>query len=106
MSHDKIPRRPGVSKAVALAYDPLSDAAPRLIGKGSGPLADRILALAKAKGIPIQKDPGLIEFLMRVDLEERIPSELYAAVASVLAIVWVADRAAADHSSEARPTSG
>ena len=106
MNQGNPPRRPGAAKAVALAYDPMADAAPRLVGKGSGPMADRILALANAKGIPIHKDPGLIQFLMRVDLEERIPAELYAAVASVLAMVWVADRAAADRSSEAPPTGG
>jgi flagellar biosynthesis protein len=102
MAHEEHSGRLGsTSKVAALAYDPMSDAAPRLVGKGSGAMAERILAIAHEKGIPIQKDPGLVQFLMRVDLEERIPAELYAAVASVLAMVWLADRAAADRSSEA-----
>lgn len=82
------------ARAAALAYDPMADSAPRLVGKGGGPIAERMVALAKERGIPIHKDPGLLGFLMRVDLEEKIPSELYAAVATVLAMVWTADRQA------------
>lgn len=89
---------PRVSKAVALVYDPLAgDCAPRLVGKGSGELAERIIAMAEKNSIPIQTDPGLVGFLLRVDLEERIPPELYAAVASVLALVWSADRSDLAH---------
>lgn len=78
-------------KAVALAYDPLRDGAPRVIGKGAGPVAERILAIAQERSIPIHSDPGLLSFLMRVDLDERIPPELYAAVAAVLALTWSVD---------------
>ena len=87
-------------RAVALAYDPMSDSAPKLSGKGAGPVAEKILQIAPEHGIPVQKDPGLLDFLMRVDLEEKIPTELYAAVAAVLAMVWTADKALTDRSSD------
>ena len=85
---------------VALAYDPLSDVAPIVAGKGAGPLAEKILQIAEERGIPIQRDPGLLSFLMQVDLAEKIPPELYTAVAAVLAMVWTADKLSSDRSSD------
>lgn len=78
-------------KAVALAYSPQDDLAPRLVGKGQGELAERLIAKAKEHGLPIHKDPQLVRFLMKVDLEESIPPALYVAVAQVLALVWSAE---------------
>lgn len=80
------------ARAAALAYDPLAQQAPSVIAKGSGVLAERIIALAHERGLPVHKDPELLQFLMRVDLDETIPPALYLAVASVLALVWSADR--------------
>jgi flagellar biosynthesis protein len=85
---------PHTPKAVALAYDPLADGAPRVVGKGGGPVAERIIDLARERGIPIHSDPGLLSFLMRVDFDDRIPPELYGAVAAVLALAWAADQGA------------
>lgn len=85
---------PARLRAAALAYDPAADGAPKLIGKGGGLVAERIVEMAIERGIPVHADPGLLGFLMRVDLEERIPAELYVAVASVLAMVWTADHEA------------
>lgn len=98
--------RQPISKAVALAYDPLAGGAPRVVGKGGGEVADRILALARERGIPVHSDPGLLSFLMRVDLDERIPAELYAAVAAVLAMVWTAESLAERHSSAGKDPPG
>lgn len=92
------------NKAAALAYDPKSNAAPRLVGKGGGPIADRILQLAQAKGIPIHQDTGLVNFLMRIDIDQQIPSELYTAVAAILAMLWASGQQPTNRSSEPPPS--
>jgi flagellar biosynthesis protein len=75
-------------RAVALGYDPEKDEAPRVLATGGGAVAERILALAKENGIPIQEDPVLVAALAGLDLETAIPPELYAVVAEVLAFVY------------------
>ncbi|HPA76109.1 MAG TPA: EscU/YscU/HrcU family type III secretion system export apparatus switch protein, partial [Deltaproteobacteria bacterium] len=68
-------------KAVALKYERGRDAAPKITAKGRGAVADKILALAREHGIPIEKDTTLMEALYRLDLNEQIPEELYQIVA-------------------------
>jgi len=75
-------------KVAALKYDPEKDQAPRVIAKGTGLLAEKILALAKEHGIPIKKDEALVEALYRLEIEAEIPPALYEAVAVVLAWAW------------------
>jgi len=60
-------------KAVALKYERGRDAAPKITAKGRGAVADKILALAREHGIPIEKDTTLMEALYRLDLNEQIP---------------------------------
>ncbi|MDX9746207.1 MAG: EscU/YscU/HrcU family type III secretion system export apparatus switch protein [Syntrophales bacterium] len=74
--------------AAALRYDPDRDAAPRLTAKGRGHVADRIIETAREHGIPIRNDPGLVEILSRLDLDDQIPVEVYRAVAEILAFVY------------------
>lgn len=80
----RIPRK----KAVALRYDVEKDAAPVVIAKGQGLLAERILELAREHGIHIQEDPDLTALLAQIEVNAAIPAELYAAVAQVLAFVY------------------
>ncbi len=75
-------------KVAALKYDPGKDKAPRVIAKGTGLLAEKILALAKEHGIPIKKDEALVEALYRLEIEAEIPPALYEVVAVVLAWAW------------------
>lgn len=85
-------------RAAALRYQPEApflDAAPRLVAKGAGLLADRMLALAKANGIPIQKDSDLLAALEPLDVNALIPNELFQAVAIVLAALYKANGKAA-----------
>ncbi len=81
-------------RAAVLAYDPLAPGGPRLVAKGHGEIAERMIAIARANGLALHQDAGLLNFLMRVDLDEQIPQELYVAVAAVLALVWNAEREA------------
>ena len=75
-------------QTVALRYAPKRDAAPKLVAKGRGFQADKILELARLHNIPIRQDRNLVQILSRLDLEEEIPTEVYQAVAEILAFIY------------------
>jgi flagellar biosynthesis protein len=79
-------------KAVALRYDAAQDSAPKVVAKGSGHLAERILAVAREHGIAIHEDPDLLQTLAALDVDMEIPEALYRAVAEVLAFVYQTNR--------------
>ena len=81
------PRR----SAVALAYRS-ADAAPRVVAKGRGLIADEIIARAREHGVYVHESPELVSLLMQIDLDERIPPQLYQAVAELLAWLYRLDR--------------
>lgn len=73
--------------AVALAY---LDGQPgqQVVAKGNGPIADAIIACAREAGVYVHESPELVSLLMRVDLDQHIPSQLYVAVAELLAWLY------------------
>jgi flagellar biosynthesis protein len=73
--------------AVALAYDRESDEAPRVVAKGRGELAERIVAVARENGVAVESDPALAAALSIVELDADIPEDLYRAVAAVIGFV-------------------
>ena len=73
--------------AVALAYQKGEDAAPRVVAKGYGHVAQRIVELARENDIVIDTNAELAEALSDVGLDEMIPVELYKAVAEVIGYV-------------------
>jgi flagellar biosynthesis protein len=77
-----------LKKAVALKYRHQIDAAPKVVAKGQGIIAERIIEMAREHNIPLKRDPALIEVLSKMDLDQEIPPELYRAVAEVLAYVY------------------
>ena len=79
-------------KAVALKYDKLKDAAPKITAKGQGKTAENIIALALEHGVPVTDDPDLVEVLASLDIEQEIPAEIYVAVAELLAFVYGANK--------------
>jgi flagellar biosynthesis protein len=81
-------KRQEQKRAAALQYDAGKDRAPLLTAKGSGAVAERIIELAVRHGIPIRKDPALVQVLSKLDIGDAIPVELYQAVAEVLAFVY------------------
>ena len=74
--------------ALALGYKPDQQSAPKLLAKGKGLIADKIIELANSKGIPIKKDSDLITVLYKLEIDEEIPPELYEAVAELLAFIY------------------
>ena len=78
--------------AVALKYDAKTMRAPRVVAKGMRRIAERIVAIARAHGVPVVQDIPLahaLEKLVGVDAE--IPVALYRAVAGILAYVYAKD---------------
>ncbi|MBN3807323.1 flagellar biosynthesis protein FlhB [Paraburkholderia sp. Ac-20336] len=72
--------------AAALVYDAQSgEAAPRVVAKGYGLLAEMIVQRAKEAGLYVHEAPEMISLLMQVDLDARIPPQLYQATAELLA---------------------
>ncbi len=74
--------------AAALGYDRGVDAAPRVLARGRGEVAQRILERADECGIPIERDPDLLACLGSLQVGEDIPVEAYQAVAQVLAFLY------------------
>ncbi len=79
-------------QAVAIRYKAEEDAAPHVVAKGQGLLAERIMEIARAEGIHIKEDPDLVGLLAKLDVDTAIPEELYKAVAEVLAFVYRLNR--------------
>lgn len=89
---EETPRR----KAVALRYDRENDQAPRVVAKGDGFVAERILSLAEEHGVTVYEDIDLTASLAQLDLHVEIPESLYRAVAEVLAFVYRLNRSKSD----------
>lgn len=79
-------------QAAALSYDPNAAGAPILKAKGKGLVAEQIIATARENGIPVQEDPGLVELLGQLEINESIPEDLYQAVAEVFAYIYRLDQ--------------
>lgn len=75
-------------RVAALRYDHPKDRAPKLVARGDGHIAERILALAREHGIPVHADRELVDVLARMDLEEDIPVEVYQVVSEILAFLY------------------
>lgn len=75
------------SLAIALAYAP-GDTAPRIVAKGRGLIADEIIRRARQHGVFVHESPELVTLLMQSNLDDRIPPQLYVAVAELLAWIY------------------
>lgn len=98
--HDAGPR----GEAVALAYSK-GDAAPRVVAKGRGLIAREIIERAREAGVFVHESPELVGLLMQVDLDSRIPPELYVAVAELLAWIYRVEQGVPP-GTQARPPGG
>lgn len=83
--------RPPKPAAVALRYDAEEDHAPRVLAKGQGEVAERILAIARERGIPLHEDRDLVRLLLVLDLDLEVPPHMYQALAEVLAHIYRAN---------------
>lgn len=75
--------------AIAIKYDPEKMAAPIVVAKGAGLLAQRIRRIALEHGIAIVERKPLAQVLYKtVEIGQPIPMEQYQAVAEVLRYVY------------------
>ncbi|MCT2534507.1 EscU/YscU/HrcU family type III secretion system export apparatus switch protein [Aquibacillus koreensis] len=81
-------------KAVALKYDQEHDVAPKITASGKGYVAETIIQKAEENNVAIQEDPTLVHLLSQLNVNEKIPEELYLAVAEVFAFIYHVDQEA------------
>ena len=81
------PDRKALRNAVALTYAE-TDAAPRVVAKGRGVIAEQIINRAREHGVYVHESPELVSLLMQIDLDQRIPPQLYVAVSELLAWIY------------------
>ncbi len=74
-------------KVVALKYEEDGTSAPKVVAKGQGVIAKKIMEKAKEFDVPIFQNKALAESLLSLDAGEQIPPNLYKAVAEVF--VWL-----------------
>ncbi len=74
-------------KAVALAYEQNKQKAPKVLAKGEGLLAQRIIEKAKEYDIPLFQSQALVDSLINLEIDEEIPPKLYQAVVEVF--IWL-----------------
>ncbi len=79
-------------KAAALQYDIEREDAPKVTATGKGYVAEEIIERAQENNIPIQSDPTLVELLSELNINEKIPEELYQLVAEVFAYIYQVDQ--------------
>ena len=78
-------------KAVALTYDP-SNKAPQVVASGKGAVAERIIEKAKEADVATYKDEELTDTLLKLEIGDMIPPELYGVVAEILVYVDKMDK--------------
>lgn len=80
-------------KAVAISYKP-GYTAPKVVAKGQGFVAQKIIETAEESNVSIYEDSQLVEELNKIDLGLDIPPQLYEVVAQVLLFVSDLDKRA------------
>lgn len=78
-------------KAAALKYEKNFDA-PKVTAAGMGHIAETIIENATSAGVPVVYNKELTDLLCNVDVGDSIPTELYDAVANIIAFVTDLDK--------------
>jgi flagellar biosynthesis protein len=73
--------------AIALSYGN-DQGAPKVVAKGRGLIAQAIIERAKQHGVFVHESEDLVGLLMKVELDQEIPVQLYLAVAELLAWLY------------------
>lgn len=77
--------KPKTQKAVALRYQEF-EPAPKVVAKGEGLIADKIIALANEHNVFVHDSPELVDLLSQIDLDDYVPQTLWLVVAELL--IW------------------
>lgn len=79
-------------QAVALKYNKSNGdqkAAPTVVAKGYGDIAQEIVAIANQHGLLVHEDKELSDILTQLDLGQEIPESLYHVIAELIAFAYV-----------------
>jgi len=75
--------------AVALRYDQMEMASPKVVAKGVDKVAQRIREVAAEANVPVIENPPLARGLYAaVEIDQEIPPEFYKAVAEVIGYIY------------------
>ncbi len=80
--------------ATAIQYDQQKDRAPKVVAKGKGLIAEKIIEKALENDITVYQDEKLSQQLYNLSLGDEIPAELYHVIAEVLIFIAKADQEA------------
>ncbi len=75
-----------INQAVALRYQEF-EPAPKVIAKGEGLVAEKIIEKAKECGIFVHDSPELVALLSQLEIDDYLPQTLWVVVAELLQ--WV-----------------
>jgi len=78
-------------RAIALKYHD-ANKLPSILAKGYGAIADEIIAMAEANGIPVEKNENLATMLSKIETDHSIPEETFKLVAEVLCFLYHTDK--------------
>jgi len=73
--------------ATAIKYDKTDDTAPRLVAKGKGVVAEKIIEKGEESEVTIYKDEQLSRQLYNLSIGDEIPPDLYNVIAEVLVYI-------------------
>lgn len=77
--------------AIALKYDQEKGEAPKVIAKGTGEVAKKIIEKGEEAGVTSLENKGLAQELFQLEVNQEIPEDLYTAVAEILTYVYKLD---------------
>ena len=75
------------TKAAALKYKAYEDMAPKVVAKGRGEVARKIIQKAKEFDVSLFQKEELADMLLNVEVGEEVPSKMYDAVVEVF--IWL-----------------
>ncbi|WP_421381460.1 EscU/YscU/HrcU family type III secretion system export apparatus switch protein [Bacillus salacetis] len=73
--------------AAVIRYDESEEKAPKVVARGSGHIAAKIMELAKEHNVSMQEDSSLVQSLLDIDLGENVPPQLYSVIAEILLLI-------------------
>ena len=89
---DRHKLHPKHKEAVALKYNPDTQAAPVIVAVGAGDAAEKMVSIAEENSVPIHHDSSLAHALSLLKVGDEIPQELYGIVAEILIFIGNLDK--------------
>ena len=83
---DEPPAKRTVAVAVGAGADPA--AVPTVTAAAHGALAEKLLEIAFANGVPVRQDADLAEIISALEVASEIPIAAFAAIAEILSYVY------------------